>query len=88
MSAYGIVNPQNQTQTKLWLFSLKNSQDKLRKNMKGFDQCRADILTTSLNMQRDMAAVTDQTVQTLEGLREVLDGEIEQAIQETSKRLQ
>ena len=83
--AYGPVNSHNQLEMKLWLIRLKSSQEKLRQNMQSFDQCRADIQSTSLNMQRELVAMTELTMQTLEGLRAMLGAEIEQAVQETSE---
>ena len=83
-SAYGFVNRGNQVECKVWLIRLKNSQEKLRENLKALDQCRADIEAQALNIQRELVEMTTQALQTLELLKQVLGSEIEQAVLETT----
>ena len=82
--AYGPINLSNQLQYRMWLLTLKNSQDQLRANLHSINQCKSDIQTHSENLQREIAKVTNAALDSLEALKEVINFEIEQAIRETT----
>lgn len=78
------VTPQNQSQYKVWLVCLSNSQEKLLENLPLIDQCRREIEAKCGHFQDELGETKAEILQTLDQLQGNLTESIQAAIHETS----
>ena len=57
----------------------------MRENLNKFEKCREDFETQSANLHRELTEITAKALLNLESLREMMSGEIEFAVRETSE---
>ena len=84
LSALGTITLENQQAFRTWLLCLRNSQGKLKPNLREFEKCRADLEAVFRNVHLEVDSVKDKMLRTLETLETAVKHQVEAALRETS----
>lgn len=83
-SDYYLVQSYGQIETKIWLMSLKHSQEKLMENVSLVEKFMADLVNLQIKIVEKVTELTNNSLETLASFREILHTEIKKAVKETS----
>lgn len=85
LSSSSSVVPSNQLQYKVWLLCLRNSQDRLRENIREIDRCKDRVCAAFDTVEACLQLRKKEMMGDLEGFKGEIALKIEEAVRETDE---